>query len=211
MECSDSRRILCASPTQVSVWDLWDDKWSATIETGDASSFVHVDFGASHDEVITVYEFNTQLAICSLTTGEQRIIKSPKCPNSRGYAFRPGTGHLAVLIKLDANDILTLHDPETYHVITSVHLPTADAQGLKWSPNGAWLAVWEAAAAGTKVSIYTADGQYFRSYSGSTHELSLGIKVLEWSPDSNLLALGLHDTTVELISSTTVCKALFLP
>jgi WD40 repeat protein len=205
VDCLDSQRILCASGTQVSVWDLLDDKWSATIEIGDASSFVNVDFSATHDEVVTVYEFNTQLAICSLKTGEQRVIKFPKCPNSSGYAFRPGTGHLAVLVKLDANDTLTLHEPETYKVITSVPLPTADAQGLKWSPNGAWLAVLEAAAAGTKVVIYTADGQHFRTYTGSTHKPNLGIKTIEWNPDSCFLALGQHDATVELINSVTVC------
>src|SRR5204863_1622413 len=62
-DCLDSQRILCASPTQVSVWDLCDDKWSATIEIDDASSFLHVDFSATHDELVAVYEFKTQLAI----------------------------------------------------------------------------------------------------------------------------------------------------
>jgi WD40 repeat protein len=53
------------------------------------------------------------------------------------------------------------------------------------------------------VAIYTADGQHFRTYVGSAHEPNLGIKTIEWSPDSNFLALGQHHATIELINSAT--------
>ncbi|KAK2813838.1 hypothetical protein FQN50_000239 [Emmonsiellopsis sp. PD_5] len=199
----DSQRILCAGGNHISVWDLHDEAWSAEIEAGDAFNFTLVDFAASHDELIAFSEFNVQVTIFSLSTGEQRIIKSPKFANSNGYGFRPGTSHLAMLLKLDGNDTLTIHEPETYEAITTVALGTADAQGLKWSPNGAWIAVWDSASAVTKVAIYTADGQHYRTYSGAANDTNLGVKTIEWSPDSSLLAIGKHNGTVDLINSNT--------
>ncbi|OAX80538.1 hypothetical protein ACJ72_05127 [Emergomyces africanus] len=181
----DSQRILCASVNHISVWDLHDENWSAEIEAGDTFNFTHVDFAATHDQVIAFSEFNVHLTLFSLSTGGQNVIKSPKFANATGYGFRPVTGHLALLLKLDANDTLTVHEPETYEVITTVTLKTADAQGLKWSPDGAWLAVWDSASTVLRVEIYTADGQYYRTY------------------NSLLLAIGRHDGTVALVNCKT--------
>ncbi|KAL2367556.1 hypothetical protein RJ035_000270 [Blastomyces gilchristii] len=199
----DSQRILCASGHRISVWDLHDENWSAQIEAGDALHFTHVDFAATHDEVIAFSEFNAHLTVFSLATGGQNVIKSPKFSNAAGYGFRPVTGHLALLLKLDANDTLTIHEPETYEVITTVTLNTVDAQGLKWSPNGAWLAVWDSASMVPRVEIYTADGQHYRTYSEGTNDLNLGVKTIEWSPDSQLMAVGKHDGTVALLNCKT--------
>ncbi|PGH26476.1 hypothetical protein AJ80_01790 [Polytolypa hystricis UAMH7299] len=200
---SDSQRLLCANGNHLCVWDVYDETWSANIETPDKAGFAHVDFAANHDEVIAISEFNVQVTIFSLVNGEQRVIKSPKLANANGYAFRPITGHFALLLNVDANDTLALHQPETYEVITTVILPTVDAQGVKWSPNGAWLAVWDSASVGTKVVVYTADGQHYRTYAGEADDPNLGIKTVEWSPDSQILALGKHDATVELLSCNT--------
>ncbi|OJD19603.1 hypothetical protein AJ78_00460 [Emergomyces pasteurianus Ep9510] len=199
----DSQRILCVSLNHISVWDLHDENWSAEIEAGDTFNFTHVDFAATHDQVIAFSEFNVHLTLFSLSTGGQSVIKSPKFANATGYGFRPVTGHLALLLKLDANDTLTLHEPETNEVITTVALKTVDAQGLKWSPNGAWLVVWDSASTVLRVEIYTADGQYYRTYSEASNDLNLGVKTTEWSPDSRLLAIGRHDGTVALVNCKT--------
>jgi WD40 repeat protein len=118
---------------------------------------------------------------------------------------------LAVLLKIESGDLLTIHEPGTYEVISKASIPTVDAQGLKWSPNGAWLAVWDAASAGTTVAIYTADGQHFRTYSAEAPETDFGVRTVEWSHDSSLLAIGKHDGTVDLINGTTVCLLAVVP
>ncbi|PGG95800.1 hypothetical protein AJ79_09860 [Helicocarpus griseus UAMH5409] len=199
----DSQRILLSSGSHVAVWDLHDESWSAQIEAGDAFNFTLVDFAASHDEVIAFSEFNVQLTIFSLSTGEQKVIKSPKFATSTGFGFRPRTGHFALLLKLEANDTVTIHEPQTYEAIATVALNTVDAQGLKWSPDGAWLAVWDSASTTPKVAVYTADGQHYRTYSETTDDTSLGIKTIEWSPDSRVMAIGKHDGTVALINCKT--------
>ncbi|KAL1957472.1 hypothetical protein VTO42DRAFT_5935 [Malbranchea cinnamomea] len=198
-------RLLCASGNHISVRDVHDEGWSAEINAGDGTNFSHVDFAARPNEVIAITEFGVQLSIFLLETGEQRIIKSPKFSNPMTYAIRPTTGHLATILKVDASDVLVVHELETYEPITTSALPTVDAQGLKWSPNGSWLAVWDAASAGTRIAIYTADGQHFRTYSGDPEMAAtdFGVKTVEWSPDSALLAIGKHDGTIDLVNGRT--------
>lgn len=205
-----AQRVLCASSTHVSVFDAADENWVAEIDAGDGTTFVHVDFTPSPDEVICFFEFNVQLMISSLKTGEQRVIRTPKFSGSNGYAFRPKSGHLALLLKIEGNDVLSIHEPQTYECITTAALQIVDVQGLKWSPNGAWIAVWGAALVGTAVAIYTADGQYFRTYTGAENEIGFGVKTIEWSPDSRVLALGKQGGSVELINGQTVSCCLVL-
>ena len=96
-------------------------------------------------------------------------------------------------------------------------LPTVDAQGLKWSPDGKWIAIWDAASTGTKVLIYIADGQPFRTYTGpldSDSALDLGVRGIEWSPVasntgvSEFLAVGKVDGTIDILRSKTVRSSL---
>ena len=81
-------------------------------------------------------------------------------------------------MKPDANDVLTIHEFRSYELIGQAILPTVDAQGLKWSPDGKWVAIWDTASMGTKVLVFTADGQPYRTYSGpanSDSSLDLGV------------------------------------
>lgn len=73
--------------------------------------------------------------------------------------------------------------------------------------------MWDAASAGTRVLIFTADGQLFRTYTGlpgSDTSFDLGVRSIEWSPVSSargvseVLAVGKVDGSVDLLKSTTV-------
>lgn len=208
---SESRRILCASGRCISVWDLEDDKWSADIQDVDTAGnggVVNVEFGATHDEVIAFHGFSTKITIFSLKTGQAQAIKSPKFSHSNGFSYRPETGHFAILLKLEAVDTLSIHEKETYEVVNTVAVPTVDAQGLKWSPDGCWLAIWDTASMGTKIVIYTADGQLFKTYTGREEELDLGVRTIAWSPTSQILGMGNHDGSVDFLGGDTVCYGL---
>jgi WD40 repeat protein len=165
---------------------------------------VNIEFGATQDEIIAFHGFSTKLTIFSLKNSRSQVIKFPKFSHCNGYGYRPVTRHFAVLLKLEGMDTLTLHERGTYAVVTTIALPTVDAQGLRWSPDGSWLAVWDTASAGTKVVIYTANGQHYRTYTVPEHSFDLGVGSLEWSPDSSFLAVGKHDGTLDLLRSTTV-------
>jgi WD40 repeat protein len=203
------QRLLCASDSRLSVWKINSMEWDADIENVDPT-ITHVDFGARDDEVILFHAWNAKVTIFNLDSGRSQVIKSPKFCNPNGYGYRPRTRQFALLLKPETSDLLTLHEIQTYELITRVTLPTVDAQGLKWSPDGKWIAVWEAASAGTKVLIYTADGQPFRIYTGPSSEsdsiYDLGVRTIEWSPNSQILAVGKFDGTVDLLNSRTARK-----
>lgn len=209
------QRVLCATSSRISVWQLDSLEWHADIENIEPN-VTAIDFGANADEAVLFHAWSSKVTIFNLETASSLIIKSPKfcSPTSQGHGYRPQTKQLAILLKPEACDLLTVHEAYSYETISKTNLPTVDAQGLKWSPDGRWIAIWDAASNGTKLLVYTPDGQHFRTYTGrsdmeNTHDL--GIKCIEWAPlkprqqNSDFLAVGKYDGTVDLLNTRTVC------
>ncbi|KAF3391949.1 WD repeat-containing protein WRAP73 [Talaromyces pinophilus] len=207
------QRLLCATSNRISVWQLNSLEWHADIDNIEPN-VTAIDFGSNAEEAILFHAWSSKVTIFNLETASSLVIKSPKfcSPSSQGHGYRPQTKQLAILLKPEASDLLTIHEAHSYETISKVNLPTVDAQGLNWSPDGRWIAVWDAASNGTKVLIYTADGQHFRTYTGrsdvgSTHDL--GVKCIEWAPlkprqqNSEVLAIGKYDGTVDLLNTRT--------
>lgn len=213
---SIERRMLCASDTRILVWQLSPLQQHAEIESLEPGA-LNVDFGGDENEIIVFHAWNTKVTIFSLDTGRSQVIKTPKSPHPNNFGYRPKTRQFAILLKPDANDLLTIHEFRSYELIGRAVLPTVDAQGLKWSPDGKWIAIWDAASTGTKVLIYIADGQPFRTYTGpldSDSALDLGVRGIEWSPVasntgvSEFLAVGKVDGTIDILRSKTVRSSL---
>ncbi|KAH8433542.1 WD40 repeat domain-containing protein [Aspergillus melleus] len=204
------QRVLYASDTRVLVWQLEPMQLHAEIDSIEPGA-TNVDFGGDENEVIVFHAFNAKVSIHGLDSGCSQVIKSPKFSHYNGFGYRPKTRQFAILLKPDAVDVLTIHEFRSYELIGRANLPTVDAQGMKWSPDGRWIAVWDAASAGTKVLIFTADGQPFRTYTGPPGvdmSFDLGVRNIEWGPASNngsseFLAVGKVDGTVDLLKSKT--------
>ena len=201
-----SSRFLLADEETVRVFDVAIPTWQATIN-GASSNLgkIHdVALGYNPNEVLVFSDFGVKLTIWSLLTSRGVEIKDPKymvmC-----YDHRPKTAHLALLTRASAQDVLILLKPGSHEVLKSVVLGTVDAQEVRWSTFGHWLAVRDVASAGHRLYIYTADGHHFRTYSGpgDTDQLGLGLKSLQWSPVGTLL-LGDYDGTVTVLSKDIV-------
>ncbi len=203
-----SSRVLLADEENVRVWDLSDEQWSAHINNGSGGmgKIVNAEFGRTSDEVLVVSDFGSKIAVWSLSSGRSVEIRDPKFAH-RGFAYRPTTGLFVVLSRPDAQDIVTMHAPQTYAVLQTIMLSSLDGQGLKWSPDGHWLAIWDAPSAGYRLWIYTADGHLYREYNGDSDEDvgGLGIRSIQWSPRRDFLALASYDKRVTLLSTRTVC------
>ncbi len=199
-------RILLSDDKTVHIWDAYDEQWSAKIDGagGGVGKVANAEFSHNGDEVLVFSEFGVKVTAWSLKSSRSVEIRDPKFSN-RGFGYRPRTGHLALLTRPAAHDIITLHAPTNYKLVETFTLPTVDAQGLKWSPDGRWIAVWEAASI-YKVLLYTADGHLYRTYSGYSEKdtIGLGIKTVDWSPQGNFLAIGDYDNRVVLLSTVTV-------
>lgn len=209
---NSERRLLSANDTRISVWQLEPLQIFAEIENLEPGA-LSIDFGGNGNEILVFHAWNTKLTIYSLDTGRSSVIKTPKGAHPLGFGYRPNTRQLAILLKPDASDLLTIHEHQTHELVGRAVLPTVDAQGLKWSPDGKWLAVWDAASGGTKVLIFTADGQLFRTYTGPTgvdDAFDLGVKQIEWSSAagtngaSEVLAVGKVNGNIDLLRTRTV-------
>jgi hypothetical protein len=206
------RRLLSANDSRISVWQLNPLEIFAEIESVEPGALA-VDFGADENEVLVFHSWNTKLSIYSLQTGSSSVIKSPKLAHHLGFGYRVKTKQLAILLKPETSDLLTVHESRSYDLLNRTVLPTIDAQGLKWSLDGKWIAVWDIASSGTKVLIFTADGQLFRTYSGPSgvdDTFDLGVKQIEWSPAnpqtsvSETLAVGKVNGNIDLLRARTV-------
>ncbi|CAG8261614.1 unnamed protein product [Penicillium salamii] len=209
-EISSRRRLLTANDRRISLWQINPLEIFAEVENIEPGTLA-VDFGSNENEVLVFHSWNTKLSIHSLGSGSTSVIKTPKFAHHLGFGFRPKTRNLAILLKPETSDILTVHEPCSYELVNKTILSTIDAQGLKWSVDGKWIAVWDTASAGTKVLILTADGQLFRTYTGSTESdesFDLGVKQIEWSPASHqgaceTLAVGKINGNIDLLRTRT--------
>ena len=204
---SRCNRILLADDDTVRLYDVNDPIWCALIERAASSlgRIADVVFGYNPNEFLVFSDFGMKLTIWSLTTSRGVEIRDPKY-TMPCYSFRPRSGHMAILTRPAAQDILMLLSPSKHELITSVELPTVDAQEVSWSSDGCWLAIRDAASSGHKVLIYTADGQLFKTYSGVVDDVSigLGLKRMAWNPSNSGLLLGDYSDNVTILSKDTV-------
>ncbi|MCJ1408361.1 hypothetical protein MMC19_002436 [Ptychographa xylographoides] len=198
-------RILLADDDTIHVYDVDDTQWHVVIKGASSSTgrVANVEFGHTQDEVIVFSDFGLKATVWSLLTSRGVEVRDPKLP-SGGHCFRPNTGHLAILTRETAKDVVLMLKPGTRELEKSFTLGTVDAQGLEWSPDGRWLVTWEAASAGTAVFIYTADGHLYKTYHGGqdVDTPGLGVRTLEWDCHGRYLAVGDHNDRVTLLSAT---------
>ncbi|KAF2274761.1 uncharacterized protein EI97DRAFT_99155 [Westerdykella ornata] len=225
-----SNRILVSDEDNTRVYDLRDAKWNAAISNGSGGmgKIVHVEFGATEDEVVAFSDFASKATIWCLRTGRTVEIRDPKFTGreGRGWGYRPsgdgklGNGRgavLALLCRSAGQDLLLLLAPRSYSLIKRVELPTLDAAGLKWSRDARWIAVWDSASSGYHLHIYTADGQLYRTIAREPTDDAdrwgiegLGIKTVEWVPGNQWLAVGGWDRRVRILSTRTFSPVVFL-
>ncbi|RDA86731.1 hypothetical protein CP532_4207 [Ophiocordyceps camponoti-leonardi (nom. inval.)] len=206
-----SAKVLVSVGLEIHVFSAADESFhgSAHLSTSPAGKPSAVFFGGCDTEILVCSVLN--LSVLDLTTSKIVEIGSLKfCHPStadKGFCVRPRSAHLAVLTRTGGRDLVSLHHPVTRQVMRSWSPDTVDAQGLVWTPDGRWLLLWDSPAHGHRLSVYTADGQHFRTVDASSLSLDdgsspeLGVKICQISPDSELCALGDYSRTVTLLST----------
>lgn len=219
---SSSNRVLIASFYEVRVYSVTNPQFSTVITnpTSGITKVAFVSFGATDDEVCVFSEFGLKLSIFNLSTSKSVDINSPKFYNpgvaAKGVSYRPRTSNLALLTRSSGKDIISIHGRDTLEVTRSWYPDTIDAQGLCWSPDGRWLAVWESASQGHKLLIYTADGYLYKTWNGPlpiTEDdidltLGAGIKLLEWNKTGSHVAIGDYSKRVTLLSAPSYVQSM---
>lgn len=207
-----SSKFLVSTADQLDVFAAFRrSKFHATVRnyTSVSGKPSLIQFGARDTEVLIWSSSGLKLVVIDVCNSGAIEIASPKFHQatsaSRGLSLRPGTGHLALLARSGGRDIVSLHHPVDRQVLRSWYPETLDAQGLVWTPDGQWLLLWESAAQGHRLLLYTADGQHFRTITASNllkgpdADLELGIKTCQLSPNAELCAIGDYSRDVTIL------------
>ena len=209
-ELKSSVKFLLANEDVVRVWDMTEEDWSAKVGNGSGGmgKIANVEFGKDAYEILVFSSFGASVAIWSLATGRLKEIRHPKfIKGGHGWHRAGKAAVFAILQRPAAQDVVTIYAAGSWSVLTTFDLATVDAQGLKWSPDGRWLVVWDAPSTGFKVLIYTADGILYREYTGDAPDdtlAGLGVRSIEWSPDGKYLAVGGFEHIFTLLNTKTV-------
>lgn len=219
-----STKFLVSTADQLDVFSaLRGSEFHATVRNYSSISGKpsFLQFGARDTEILIWSASGLKLVVLDVCSSGVVEISSPKfhqaASASRGVTLRPGTGHLALLARSGGKDVVSLHRPADRQVLRSWCPETLDAQSLEWTPDGRWLLLWESAAQGHRLLLYTADGQHFRTITASNMlkgpdaDLELGIKTCQLSPNAELCAIGDYSRDVAILHTQSWRALLRLP
>lgn len=167
-----SAKILVAVSDQIHILSTAGDNYHGVVRfpSSTVTRPSSINFGPTDSEICAFSTHGMKLSIFNLVTSKTVEISNPKfytlSTAARGYSFRPRTCHLAVLTRTSGKDMISIHAPENREVQRSWSPDTIDAQGLRWTPDGNWLVVWESSAHGHRVIFFTPDGHVFRDWRG---------------------------------------------
>lgn len=165
-------------------------------------------------------DFGLKLSIFSLSTSKSVDITAPKFYNpgvaAKGLSYRPRTLNLALLTRSGGKDIISIHARDTLDVTRSWYPDTIDAQGICWSPDGRWLAIWESASQGHRVLIYAADGYLYKTWNGplpvagddTDLTLGAGVKLFDWNKTGSHVAIGDYSKRVTLLAAPSYTESM---
>lgn len=219
-------RILYATTDHVYIYDITAPAFLGVIDNGSGGlgPISFADFGFDDTEVMVWTALGASVCVWSLETG--RMIAELKDPKhfisgaavAKGCSWRMTTdesgntrrGPFALLTRVGAQDVITLwHSTgDSYEKLNSWEPKTIDAQGIKWSPTGRWLVIWDAASMGFNVLIATAEARLLRTYSSDfywSEELrGLGARMAECDRNGYWLAVAGYNQWVTVLNTNVV-------
>lgn len=126
-------------------------------------------------------------------------IQYPKYTD-RGFAFRSDGIYFALAEKMGDGDHIAIYDTRDWTLLKRWKCDTNDLDGLVWSPDGRFIAVWDPCVS-YRILIYYPDGRFVAEY--SAYDGSLGIKKVEWSPSAQFLTIGSYDGKCRMLDRYT--------
>ena len=115
-------------------------------------------------------------------------------PATRSSVCNAPLGHSpcdSMLQRVNLKDYITVYsegEPDSSAV--RIRTNTRDLADLAWSPDSKMIAAWDSPLA-YRVSVYQPDGSLIGTF--EAYEGALGVRSVQWSPDSQLLAVGSYD------------------
>ncbi|GAP89243.1 putative WD40 domain-containing protein [Rosellinia necatrix] len=220
---SSSKRLLVAVADRIHVFSAPSGDFHGLVQVPQplATKPAYVTFGATDGEVCVFSPVGIKLTTVNLASSKAVEIGNPKffssVSASKGYSFRPGTHHMALLTRTAGKDIVSIHSADTREIQRSWYPDTIDAQGLAWTPDGNWLVVWDSSAHGTRVLFCTHDGHVFRDWRDDHPYPTLndmgqygpGVRTLAFSPNGRHTAIASGSSHISILNDRLAKEVLF--
>ncbi|TKX19378.1 hypothetical protein C1H76_8564 [Elsinoe australis] len=204
---SSSNYLMMVSTQGVHAYSLQDSTINIHVSNGSASlgkiQAAEILSDGSKAQLMVVWEFG-RVNLWDLSTGRATEVGDLKMGGKGNpWALRRCKGRpevLVLLMRKDAQDVLSFYLPPSPTPFRSITLPTIDVQSIAWSACGQWLSVLDSPLSSKQLQIYSADGFLYRQCPATTHptppstphkepqDLCLGYRSAVWS--SGLLALS---------------------
>ncbi|KAI4730621.1 hypothetical protein E4T49_01521 [Aureobasidium sp. EXF-10728] len=210
-----SLSIILQTSSHVSLYSLANTASRVKIANGSASLGRIASADVFGENIVVVWEFG-RVGIFEVARGRVTEIGELKTglgslKSAWGIRRLKGKVEETVLVMLSrssAMDTLSFMLASSAAPFKTMSIPTINAQSLAWSPSGKWLSVLDTplSAPNSAVHLYTADGNFYRSYPPTNSEpveetYTLGPLRQAWG--SNHLALANSDGSITLLSTTT--------
>ncbi|RMZ75206.1 hypothetical protein DV738_g5583, partial [Chaetothyriales sp. CBS 135597] len=151
----------------------------------------YADFILDQFHVLLLFDMAPHASILSLTGPQREDIASIKFSGEQGVAVSPSGKTQALLLRPKGQDhvVILSHSANEIQIQSNFVTNTVDAQGIAFSPDGdPVIAVWDAAAHGTRISFFTVLGH-------SLKQLDVGP-----SPEDHVLP-GVGVSALQLVAS----------
>ncbi|KAI8325306.1 YVTN repeat-like/Quino protein amine dehydrogenase [Martensiomyces pterosporus] len=197
---ADSEYILTASyaSNRVDVWSMEDEGFRCSI-VDEVARVQRAQWSGDSRHVLTFGELDLRLSIWSLAGDERRYIQFPKSSPSC-VSFHPDGSFMALVQRHDYRDYIGIYNTDSWALAKEFPVDTIDAAGIKWSPDGLHLVVWDMAANFCAIVVNIA-GVAKRTY--QPEDEGLGLRTCAWSPTGQLLALGGYDKKIRVLNDLT--------
>ena len=198
----DSRHILAAmidrNSVHVFTFPTKSTTPSARIDGGEMG-IERAEWSPNSQFVLLYGQCGTRIDVFELRTSEiygLEIVKNSKT----GCAFSPSGDMFAYLSRDSGHDVVKICDAISWEKFTIVPIDTVNATHIKWSPDGKHIAIADCVIDYNMVIISLESVESIQSVKQyKAYEEQLGITNFEWSPNSQILAIGSGDEVVRVI------------
>ena len=180
------------------MWSIEQPSWTCKIDGG-LAGLTWCWWAPDSRHLLTLADFSLHLTLWSLVSKSVSLIKYPKLAQA-GLDFSPDGSYMALAERRDCKDVLSVFECSGWQLVQHFPVDTQDLAGLRWSPDGGLLAVWDCVL-DYKVLLYSMDGRCLATYSAYEH--ALGVKTVTWAPSGQFLAIGSFDEKLRVLNHLT--------
>ncbi|KAI8383073.1 hypothetical protein BD560DRAFT_364711 [Blakeslea trispora] len=182
--------------SRIYIRSVVDYKWQGSI-TERRFPIVRVNWSPDSKNILCMSELNLRLAVWNLSKREMKYMNHLKYTD-KCIEFSPDGQFVAIVELNEGKEYIGIYHANSFILLQRFEAETVDLENLKWSPNSMFIAVWDNCIY-HRVLVYRQDGQLYKSYSG--YDFGLGVKSVNWSPNSPMMAIGNYDETIHLLST----------